>query len=276
MTASPSSAPPPSRRLTAAVAALAAAVALAAGWWLGQRQVPGGGGAGDRRLALDGQAALLEQRLRAGQATAAERQRLLELLVALGRRQQAIGVLEPLADREPERWSLRLLLAELRRRQGDAAGAERDLRQILNRQPQTLDALQLWSLLLLERGRGLEAETRVRQQLDQALAQQESRSAGVPLGLLLAELQQRRGTPAAAATTLLALAQGFPEDRRPLLALALLRREQGDRPGGLAALKLARQRGAAVEAADPLLDGLAARWALEPLREPPASAARTR
>ena len=42
-------------------------------------------------------------------------QRLLELLVGLERRNEAISLLEPMADREPDRWALRLMLAELRR-----------------------------------------------------------------------------------------------------------------------------------------------------------------
>lgn len=72
--------------------------------------------------------------------------------MGLDRRAEAIAVLEPMADREPDRWSLRLMLAELRRDQGDGAGAERELRQILNRSPNQVDALQLLTLIRLERG----------------------------------------------------------------------------------------------------------------------------
>jgi Flp pilus assembly protein TadD len=87
------------------------------------------------------------------------------------------------------------------------------------------------------------------------------------LGLLLAELQQKRGQSAAAATTCLELAQGFPRDQRPLLALALLRQEQGDLRGARAALSQARQRSADPAAPDPRLDRLAASWGLRELKE---------
>jgi predicted Zn-dependent protease len=258
--------------LLAAVASLA----LALGWWLGERQALQRRAADPRSLALASQVDRLEDRLSRGQAGPAEQQRLLELLVALQRQEEAITLLETMADREPDRRSLRLLLAELRREAGDRAGAERELRQILSRSPDSVEALQQWSQLQLEQGRGLAAEARVRQAYNRAVAQPTSTPTGLPLGLLLAEIQLRRGTPAGAAATYRQLAAAYPTDRRPLLGLALVLKQRGDRRGAVEALALARQRGGQPDQPDALLDGLAARWALEPLRASPASGPRSR
>ncbi|MEB3185668.1 MAG: tetratricopeptide repeat protein, partial [Cyanobacteriota bacterium] len=114
------------------------ALCLAGGWWLGHLQ---SGGASDdpARTALERQASGLQSRIDSGTASPAEQQRLLELLVALERRNEATALLERLADQQPQQWSLRLLLAELRRDQNDRSGAERELRQLLNLHPDRIE-----------------------------------------------------------------------------------------------------------------------------------------
>lgn len=246
------------------------AAAAAGGWWLGSRQRPPATATTPANARLEREVRGLRQQLESQQATPAEQQRLLELLVALNRRQEAIAVLEPLADRDPERWPLRLLLAELRRDQGDRAGAQRELRMILNRRGDQIEALQLMTLLQLEQGQGSQAEAQVK-----ALYQKATRPPVQPqalgLGLLLADLQQRRGQQAAAAATYRQLAADFPEDQRPLIALALLRKQQGDLNGALDALNQARQRVREPGKGDPRLDRLAASWGLTGLRGPGAA-----
>ena len=126
--------------LSSALLALALVLTgLAGGWWIGQRQASGAAASGATRsdpkqAGLQQELTQLRRRQERNEASDADRQRLLELLVALGRRAEAMELLEPMADREPDRWSLRLMLAELRRDQGDRLGAERELRQILSRQ----------------------------------------------------------------------------------------------------------------------------------------------
>ncbi|MEB3166790.1 MAG: tetratricopeptide repeat protein [Cyanobacteriota bacterium] len=245
-------------------------LALGSGWWLGRRTA-GPGSANPQRQELLREADRLRARLDRGQASDAERQRLLELLVGLERKPEAISLLEPMADREPDRWSLRLMLAELRRDGGDRRGAERELRQVLSRHPLQEETLQLLSLLLLETGRGSEAETRVKSAYETAI-RNTIRPQALGLGLLLAELQQRRGQRSAAQATLTRLAEQFPNDQRPLLALALLRREGGDTRGALEALAAARQRsGESAARQGRILDQLAAEWGLKPLRASPES-----
>ena len=79
------------------------AIAAAAGWWVGGWQRTDSTGA---ERSADRQVNLLMQAVQQGKADSAEQQRLLELLVALNRRPEAITLLEKLADRQPERWSV--------------------------------------------------------------------------------------------------------------------------------------------------------------------------
>jgi Flp pilus assembly protein TadD len=170
-----------------------------------------------------------------------------------------------MADREPDRWALRLMLAELRRNQGDAAGAERELRQILNRSPNQIDALQLLTLIRLERGEAAAAETQVKGVYG-GLIKPEPKPEALGVGLLLAELQQKRDEAPAAELTYQQLALAFPQDQRPLIGLALLRHSRGQSAGALEALQQARRRSPDPGKADPRLDALAATWGLEKLR----------
>jgi tetratricopeptide (TPR) repeat protein len=251
-------------------AGLVGLLALGGGWWLGQRQSGTQASADPKLTLLSKEATRLRLRLDADEAGPADRQRLLELLVALDRKAEAIGLLEPMADREPERWSLRLMLAELRRDQGDRSGAERELRQILNLRPTQVEALQLLSLLNLEQGRGAAAEARVKAAYDLAI-KPDVQSEALGIGLLLAELQLKRDQAATAAATYLQLANFFPQDQRPLLGLAMLRHDQGDGKGAQEALAQARLRTPNPDKPDPRLDKLAASWGLEPLRSPSAA-----
>lgn len=241
-------------------------LSLGAGWWLGHRR---GSTAGDdpRQAVLARQADQLRLRLDRQEASDSDKQRLLELLVGLDRKEEAILVLEPMADQEPDRWSLRLMLAELRRDRNDRAGAERELRLILNRKPDQVEALQLMTLIKLEQGRGSQAETQVKAAY-MAAAKAPVQPEAMALGLLLAELQQRRQQLREAETTYQGLAAEFPNDQRPLLGLALLRHDQGNIKGAQEALANARLRSLEPDKPDPRLDRLAASWGLGPLRAP--------
>lgn len=246
-----------------AMAGLGAAC-LAGGWWLGQWQ-SGAAGPSPKQQALERQLASLQQRLDGGDASAAEQQRLLELLIALNRKPEAITLLERLADQHPERPGLRLVLAELRRDQNDRPGAEREVRQLLNQDPNNLEALQLQALLQVETGRGLLAISQLQAALDRASKPQQQPRA-LDIGLLLANVLQRQGQGVQAEAVLVRLSSAFPKDQRPILAKALLLQERGDHQGAQAALAQARSLTPGVE--DHRLDAIAAAWGLESLREP--------
>jgi tetratricopeptide (TPR) repeat protein len=267
MSSSPNRSRVGSRWLRGLAAAAAIALAVAGGWSLGRHQAPGRSAEDPKRTVLEGEVRSLRLRVDRQEASDADRQRLLELLVALERKAEAIRLLEPMADREPDRWALRLMLAELRRDQGDQAGAERELRMILSRQREQVEALQLMTLLQLEQGRGAEAEAAVKAAFASATAPVLKPEA-MGVGLLLAELQWKQGRGGDAEATYRRLAEAFPQDQRPLLGLALYRHGKGDTRGAQEALAQARLRNPRTDQADPRLDKLAASWGLAPLRAP--------
>jgi tetratricopeptide (TPR) repeat protein len=235
---------------------------LAAGWWLGQRQAPAAGGRS--RTVLESQAEQLQTRVNSGNASEADRQRLLELLLAMGQQRQATVLLEQMADQQPERWQLRLLLAELRRNANDRSGAERELRQLLNLRPDRIEALQLMTLLQLEQGRGSQAQAQLKALLAKA-SNPTPQPQAIGIGLLLGDLLQRQGQTADAAALYTRLAAEFAKDPRPLLALALLRQEQGDGKGAQEALAQARNRQPGQ--VNLRLDQVASTWGISSLRK---------
>ena len=240
-------------------------MALGAGWWLGQRSGANPSARNQRHAILEKEINGLVQRAERHEASDTDRQRLLELLVGLGRKQEAIALLEPMADREPERWSLRLMLAELRRDTGDPTGAERELRQILSRQPHQVEALQLMSLLQLEQGQGSLALRQVQAAYTSATTPAiKPQSLGI--GLLLAEIQDRMGQTVQAKATCQQLAAAFPQDPRPMVALALMLQKSGDTPAAFTALTNAKQRSGKTGTVDPVLDKLAATWSMLAVR----------
>jgi tetratricopeptide (TPR) repeat protein len=258
----------PSRRslwLGSGVAALAAA-SLGLGWWLGQLHSERAGTAAKSRPAMERDLAQLLSRQDRGEASAAEQQRLLELMLGLERQSEAIPLMERLADQDPKRWQLRLLLAELRRDQNDRPGAERELRQLLNARPDQIEALQLMALIQLETGRAAEAQGQLQAALKRA-SEPTAKPESVPIGLLLAQVLQRSGQAAKADAQLLDLASRFASDPRPLLARALLQQERGDRAAAQKTLIEARNRQSEAKVQDQI-DRVAAAWGLASLKGP--------
>jgi tetratricopeptide (TPR) repeat protein len=215
------------------------------------------------QIALQRQAQQLQRSVDQGRASEAEKERLLQILLALEQKAEATKLLERLADQNPERWPLRLLLAELRRDQNDRAGAEREVRQILNLSPDRMEALQLRTLLQVEQGRGGEAQAQLQAAFVKANTAPATANA-LPLGLLLADLLQRQKQGGAAEALYRKLAADHPRDPRPLLALALLKQEAGDTKGAQNTLAQARER--SPDKDDPRLDQVATDWGLAPLR----------
>ena len=214
--------------------------------------------------AVERQAGQLRQKLLDGGASEAEQQRLVQLLLVLNQSEEAMALLEQLADQQPRRWQLRLLLAELHRQNNNRAAAERELRQLLNLSPNRIEALQLMALLQLEQGRGGQAQTQLKTLIENGRKPAVQHQV-LPLSLLLGDLQQRMGQQAEAAATYTKLAAEFPRDPRPLLALALLRQEQGNSKAAQEALAQAHNRQPGNK--DTRLDRVAASWGITQLRQ---------
>jgi Flp pilus assembly protein TadD len=253
-----------------AVASLGGAC-LAGGWWLGHLQ-SGGPATDPKQLALERQVEGLQQRSAQGGASAAEEQRLLELLITLNRKDEALSLSERLADQQPERPALRLVLAELRRNQNDRSGAEREVRQLLNQNPSNIEALQLMALLQVESGRGVLAVSQLQAAFDQA-SKPALKPEALDIGLLLANVLQRQGQPGQAEALLIRLAAAFPKDQTPILARALLLQERGNTSGAQAAIAQAKALKPGKE--DPRLDAIAAAWGLESLKGPSPGGSRS-
>ena len=263
-----------------AVASLGGAC-LAGGWWLGHLQ-SGGLATDPKQRALERQLEGLQQRSAQGGASTEEEQRLLELLIALNRKEEALSLSERLADQQPERPALRLVLAELRRDQNDRSGAEREVRQLLNQNPNNIEALQLMALLQVESGRGALAVSQLQAAFDQAskpAVQSEGpqpeapKSEALDIGLLLANVLQRQGQPGQAEALLIRLAAAFPKDQTPILARALLLQERGNTSGAQAAIAQAKALKPGQE--NPRLDAIAAAWGLESLKDPSPGGSRS-
>ena len=244
--------------LRLAVAGIAA-LGVGAGWWLGELQ----------RSAVSSSQSMVERQVEQllpvverGEASPAEQRRLLELLIGLNRKAEATRLLENLANRQPERWSLRLLLAELRREQNDRSGAERELRQLLALHPDQIEALQLLALLQLKGGRGSQAQAMVQSALNRA-SKPKLEPRALKLGLLLANLQHKQGQSGAAEASLSKLAADFPRDPQPLLAKALIQQETGNTAA--AQTTLAQARDLSSGSLKPQLDQLATAWGLASL-----------
>ena len=227
---------------------------LAGGWWLGHLQ-SGGLAADPKQQALERQLEGLQQRSAQGGASAAEEQRLLELLIALNRK-----------DEQPERPALRLVLAELRRDQNDRNGAEREVRQLLNQNPNNMEALQLMALLQVESGKGVLAVSQLQAAFDKASKPALKPLEALDIGLLLANVLQRQGQAGQAEALLIRRSTAFPREQTPILARALLLQERRDTKGAQAALAQAKALKPGKQ--DPRLDAIAAAWSLEKLRDP--------
>jgi len=213
------------------------------------------------RLVVDREVSDLMQKLADEQLDDDGQRQLLERLLALGRLEEAQQVLHPLLEKEPRSLGLALLMADLRRLNGDRNGARTDLDQLLRLHPDHPDVLKLRVLVEIQDGRTTQA-------LQLLTERFENRGPGTrgDLGLLLADLQRQSGEVNTAADLYLQLAEESPRDVKPLLALAMLRQEQGNAEELSDLLEQARQRHGSQGDGDELFDTLASSWGLTALR----------
>ena len=213
------------------------------------------------RLVVDREVSDLMRKLADERLDDDGQRQLLERLLALGRVEEAQRVLHPLLEKEPGSLGLALLMADLRRLNGDRHGARTDLDQLLRLHPDHPEVLKLRVLVEIQDGRTTQA-------LQLLTERFENRGPGrrADLGMLLADLQRQIGEVNAAANLYQQMAEESPRDVQPLLALAMLRQEQGKAEEVSELLEKARQRQGNQEDTDELIDTLASSWGLTALR----------
>ena len=230
------------------------------GWFMAASFAPQTAAQGSR-LVVDREVSDLMQKLRDERLNDDGQRQLLERLLALGRLEEAQQLLHPLLDKKPGSLGLALLMADLKRLNGDSRGARADLDQLLRLHPDHPDVLKLSVLVEIQDGQTEQALQRLTERF-------ENRGAGKrgDLGMLLADLQRQSGQAHTAAELYQQLAKESPRDARPLMALAMLRQEQGNAEELSDLLEQARQRRGSQGDADELIDTLASSWGLTALR----------
>ena len=214
------------------------------------------------RLAEDQQVETLMQQLQGqDELSEAERLLLLERLVAQERLQEAEVVLQPWLSGRSTPRELSLFKAELQRRNGQPEAARRSLQQLMRLHPNDPQGLQLLVLLNQQEGRQSEATAALTARFKDLEPGQR-----LEIGLLLADLLRQSGSPQTASQLYRQLAEEEPTNAKPLLALALLKQEQGHGEESQALLKLARKRRDANGRIDPLIDVLAGQLGLSTAR----------
>ena len=234
--------------------------AVASGWVAAWTLAPQTSASSSRAVAVDEVSQLLNA-IQRRELNEWEREQLLEQLLRLERLEDAKLVLQQWLNKQPHSLSMGLLLADLQRRSGAFKAAREELERLLRLHPLHPELLQLNVLVDLQDGQGFQALQRLK-------AHFASRPEGqrLELGLLLADLNRQTGRFNDAAALYQQLAKESAEDVRSVLALAMLRQEQGDAAEVEHWLEQARLRRGNDYRPDPLIDNLAYRWGLRAAR----------
>ncbi|MEQ8754302.1 MAG: tetratricopeptide repeat protein [Coleofasciculus sp. G1-WW12-02] len=155
---------------------------------------------------------------------------LLEAKLRLGDVQGAIAPLEALAELNPDQPEFGVLLAQAKEQTGDREGAAQAYRQILASQPGDINALKGLAALYIQQNRPEAAIGLLQDTIKNAGQQNQTQPGRVDVSsvqLLLGEvyLSQQRFTEAL--TIYDQLIEDNPQDFRPVLAKALILRQQG-------------------------------------------------
>ena len=217
---------------------------------------PASGQRRSRRI-VDQQVNVLIDKLKIGPISAAEQRFLLERLMSLGRLEEAQILLESWQGERPLPLNQNLLLVELMRLNGDSLSADQELSRLLLLHPNNLQIMALQVLVQQDRGLGVKSLNRLKARFEAAKPGQR-----MELGLLLADLYRQSNAGKQAESLYRTLAAEAPVDERPVLALALIRVEQG-RPEALRQLLAeAKRRRFGPGEEDPQIEALAASWSV--------------
>ena len=162
----------------------------------------------------------------------------------------------------PREWRWRLLLAQRKLQRGDRDGAGRELIILQALWPNRPEVQNLQ--LLIDVGTKRQA-TALEKTSDRF--KQTPKGQRLSLGLSLADLQRLSGQDNAAIATYRLIAAESPENMQPLLALALLHRDKGQRQLSQKVLLNIRNSLSISEQNKQAIDQLAVRWQLDSFRK---------
>jgi len=166
----------------------------------------------------------------------------------------------------PSDWRWALLLARTHYENGNREAAVRTLRPLQRLHPDRLEVMTLWALLAQETDQVTEPMKQLNKRFDSLPAERR-----LKLGLLLADLERLSGESKAAANRYRNLINDNPKRPEPLLAFALLKRDQGRGDDAIALLRKAMPLSKNLASTGMDLETLELRWALEAARNRPAS-----
>lgn len=161
----------------------------------------------------------------------------------------------------PRDWRWSVLLAKTQLSQGNQEAAALTLKRLRALHPNHPDVIALSSFLALKGGQ-------LKPALDQVnkIFQQSTPKQRLKLGLVLADLQRQAGELKAARSTYELLVKENPDRAEPLLALALLKRDQGEGDQALTLLRKAESMKGRSGLDQRKLASTKLNWALEAAR----------
>ena len=177
-----------------------------------------------------------------------------------------LEILRTQVQDHPRDWRWALLLARAHYENGDREAAVRTLRPLQRLHPDRLEVMTLWALLAQETDQVTEPMKQLNKRFDSLPAERR-----LKLGLLLADLERLSGESKAAANRYRNLINDNPKRPEPLLAFALLKRDQGRGDDAIALLRKAMPLSKNLASTGMDLETLELRWALEAARNQPAS-----
>ncbi len=186
---------------------------------------------------------------------------LLEKLSDLGLLKESIILLEKLVTKEPENPSWSLMLAKLYLDSGELLKAKKTIDLLLTIQPSDISILELKTLISFQLEEEASGITLLKEQFNKGQAGER-----LLKGLLLADAMLITSMDSDAEKIYLLLANEYPLSPKPLIGLALLKRNQENFSEAQALLRAARGLRTQPDRPDNLIDGIASKWKLFYLR----------
>ncbi len=178
-----------------------------------------------------------------------------------------LEILKSQVQKHPSDWRWALLLARAQHEEGDREAAVRTLRPLQRLHPDRLEVVTLWALFAQQSDDGAESIKHLTKRFESLPGARR-----LKLGLLLADLERLSGESKAASDRYRNLIKDNPQRPEPLLAFALLKRDQGQGDDAMTLLRKAMTLSKNLASTRADLQTLELRWALEAARNRPARA----